>query len=217
MKFTKDDAYKELVSQIPEKGQTLYITDRSINEMLDNLMPLCANEETELADFVKAVLPSFKSADKGSRHKASEEVKAYIEKNPPAPPQKDDKDKETPKADDVSAELLKRIEELEKKNADNEKKSTLSKRRSDIATKMAEKGCKDNEWIDDLLGEVNLDGDDFDADARVEKYMKMYNKSKAKVSPSVTPSSAGGGSGNDTYLDSIIKAAAAKNKSDVAQ
>ena len=46
MKFTKEDANKELVRLMTEKGEKLNLSERSINEHLDNLMPLLANDET---------------------------------------------------------------------------------------------------------------------------------------------------------------------------
>ena len=68
MKFTKEDAVKELKAKIPNNGQTINLSDRSINEMLDSLMPLLANDETELDAFVTSVLPTFKTADGNVRN-----------------------------------------------------------------------------------------------------------------------------------------------------
>lgn len=209
MKFTKEDARKELVSQIPSKGQTLNLSERSINEQLDTLMPLVANDETELEDFIKSVLPIFRTADGNVKNDVTAGIKSYQEKNPrtPEPPKKEEEEKK----DDATVALLKRIEELEKKNADNEKKSTLSQRRASIASEMSKKGCKDKEWVNELLDEVNLEGDDFDLDARVDKYIKMYNKSEAKDPRDVTPKNPKGSS-SDSYLNEILKAAGDKQK-----
>ena len=55
MKFTKDDVRKELSTQIVAKGETLSLSERSINEQLDTLMSLLANDETELEDFVNPI------------------------------------------------------------------------------------------------------------------------------------------------------------------
>ena len=79
MKFTKEDARKELMSKIPNKGQTLQLSERSINEMLETLMPLVANDETELSDFVDRVLPTFKTADGNVRHEVSAGINKYKE------------------------------------------------------------------------------------------------------------------------------------------
>ena len=52
MKFTKDEAYKDLVAKMTAKGEKLNLSDRSINEQLETLMTLIANDETELNDLL---------------------------------------------------------------------------------------------------------------------------------------------------------------------
>lgn len=202
MKFTKDDACKDLMSQIPTKGETLQLSERSINEQLETLMPLLANDETELADFVNSVLPIFRTADANVRANVSAQVKEYKEKNPVVA-----KTVEEPKNDEAMSKALARIEELERKNAENEKKVRLSARRSEIVSKMKEKGVKDKEWIDDFLDQVSYDGDDFDVEAKVESYVKMYNKSLAIVDNDYTPRGARGKNGENKELDDVIKGA----------
>ena len=202
MKFTKDDACKDLMSQIPTKGETLQLSERSINEQLETLMPLLANDETELADFVNSVLPIFRTADANVRANVSAQVKEYKEKNPVVV-----KTVEEPKNDEAMSKALARIEELERKNAENEKKVKLSERRSEIVSKMKEKGVKDKEWIDDFLDQVSYDGEDFDVEAKVESYVKMYNKSLAIVDNDYTPRGARGKNGENKELDDVIKGA----------
>lgn len=208
MKFTKEDACKDLMSKIPTKGETLQLSERSINEQLETLMPLLANDETELADFVASVLPVFKTADANVRANVSAQVKEYKEKNPiQATPKKQDPPK---KEDDEVAKLLERINALEQKNADNEKAKALAKRRSDVTAIMKEKGVKDGEWINDFLEAVNLEGDDFDATARAESYVKIYNKTKSKVSKNISPEESETGGGDDAKrIKSKIEAAKA--------
>lgn len=205
MKFTKEEACKDLMSQIPTKGETLQLSERSINEQLETLMPLLANDETELADFIASVLPVFRTADANVRANVSAQVKDYKEKNPIPPAVK--KEDEKPAEDDAMAKALARIEELERKNAENERMAQLSNRRSEVVSKMKEKGVKDKDWINAFLDEVSLDGENFDVDAKVESYVKMYNKSLAIVDPDVTPQGAGGGRGEDKALTDVIKGA----------
>lgn len=208
MKFTKEDACKDLMSKIPTKGETLQLSERSINEQLETLMPLLANDETELADFVASVLPVFKTADANIRANVSAQVKEYKEKNPiQEPPKKQEPSK---KEDDEVAKLLERINALEQKNADNEKAKALAKRRSDVTAIMKEKGVKDGEWINDFLEAVSLDGDDFDAATRAESYVKIYNKTKSKVNKNLSPEESEGGGGDDAKrIKSKIEAAKA--------
>ena len=84
MKFTKDDARKELSAQMTAKGEKLNLSERSLNEQLDTLIPLVANEEMELAEFVSKVLPVFKTADANVRNDVSVGIQDYKKQNPPS-------------------------------------------------------------------------------------------------------------------------------------
>lgn len=208
MKFTKEDARKDLMSKIPNKGQTLNLSERSISEQLDTLIPLIVTDDTELDEFVERVLPIFKTADANVKNDVSVGIQDYQKKNPVKPkPNDDDDSKVKGGEDEVSKALLARIEELEKKNAENERRSQLSLRRSEVVAKMKDKGVKDKEWINSFLDEVSLDGEEFDIDAKVDSYVKMYNKSLAIVDPSITPKDARGGGGEDKELAELIKGA----------
>ena len=140
MKFTKEDALKELKSKIPTNGEKLNLSERSIKEQIETLLPLMVTEETELDDFVTKVLPIFRTADANVRNDVSVGIKQFKDNNP----KPDDKETPTPTQDgnsDELAKLLQRITELEKKNEETEKSKKISERRSDIISKMQEKGC----------------------------------------------------------------------------
>lgn len=68
MKFTKEQGFEQIKSLL---GQTQTMTDRSINEQLDTLIPLIATEEMELSDFIAKVSPSFKTMDLNVKHEKS--------------------------------------------------------------------------------------------------------------------------------------------------
>jgi hypothetical protein len=74
----------------------------------------------------------------------------------------------------------------------------LRKRKSDIVSAMKEKGVKDGDWINDFLEDVNLEGEDFDVESRVERYVKIYNKSQSKVNPNLSPDDPSGNHGDDS-------------------
>lgn len=204
MKFTKEDAYKHLVSSLAtNKGQTLNISERSINEMLDTLIPLIANEETELTDFVNKVLPAFKSADLNIKNDVTVGIKEYKEKNPIIEP------KPNPKAsqdDDINAKLLARLEALEKKNQDAENALKVQGVRKNLSSKMKELGIKNDKWIDTMLGNATIEAD-MDIESKAKDYLELYNSMFADVDPSVTPRGTGGGK-HDYIGDSIKEAAA---------
>jgi glutaredoxin len=52
MKFTKEQAVEQLKGLLTEGGKTLHLSDRTINENIDDLIPLLVNDETELSDFI---------------------------------------------------------------------------------------------------------------------------------------------------------------------
>ena len=214
MKFTKEDARKDLMSKIPNKGQTLQLSERSINEMLDTLMPLVANEETELSDFVEKVLPTFRTADGNVRHEVSAGINKYKEENPI--PKKVD---ETPKVDEAKEDettkaLKEQLAAMQKRLDDADREKRMTETRKDFISKVKEKGVKDSDWIKSYVSELTI-GEDFDVETRVDACVKLYNKTKASAGgEDVTPGKTGGGGNEgDKYVAGTISAASALAKS----
>lgn len=207
MKFTKEDARKELMSKIPNKGQTLQLSERSINEMLDTLMPLVANDETELSDFVDRVLPTFKTADGNVRHEVSAGINKYKEDNPIVKPTQTQQKGEE---DEATKALREQLEAMQKRldAADKEKKMTDT--RKDFISKVKEKGVKDADWVNTYVSELTI-GDDFDIEAKVDTCVKLYNKGKAATGKGTKSPEGAGGEGDDSEkaISNTIAAAAA--------
>lgn len=213
MKFTKEDARKELMSKIPNKGQTLNLSERSINEQLDTLIPLIANDETELNDFIEKVLPVFKTADGNVKNDVSVGINEYKKNNPPqqtTPPT--EPKKEEPIVDNANEALLKRIEALESELEESKKTKTIKGIREQLVSEMKNKGVKDDEWIESFVSEINIT-EDFDVNAKAEHYVGVYNKMNARINPNVTPKGTGGGNADERRISDVIAAAAelAKN------
>ena len=207
MKFTKEDAYKELVAKMTAKGEKLNLSQRSVNEQVEHLYTLIANEEMELADFVEKVLPFVKTSDANVRNDVSQGIKDYKAQNPIVEPKKEPIVKVEPT--DPNKELLERLEALEKKNRENELKLHNQNVKSNLSSKMKELGIKNAKWIDMMLDNIAIT-DDFDIDTNAKKYLELYNTMQADVDPSVTPNSTQGG--KQDYTTNAIKAAAAVAK-----
>lgn len=205
MKFTKEDAHKELVALMTAKGEKLNLSERSFNEQLEQLMPLLANEETELNDFVTKVLPLFKTADANVRNDVSVSINEFKKNNPAVTKQTQ---VESPK--EVDEEWIKRIAALEDKLKQTEEQERVAKVRKQVIAKVKEKGVKDTEWISSILNDVTIT-EDFDVDARAESYINIYNKMMAGYDPDATLGRAGGGKDKNTVQD-VIKQAAEKQK-----
>lgn len=208
MKFTIEDVCKELAKKLTANGEKLNLSERSIKEQAETLTALLANDETEIADFVEKVLPLMRTTNNNIRNDVSAGIKEYKEKNPST--EKQTKTTQEPVKDDKEpSELEKRLAELEKRLAAADKKSLIENRKNEIISKMKEKGIKDVSWVGTFLDEVNLDGDDFDATAKAEKYITMFNKKEATVSPDITPNSANGSKDAEKRIKDKIKAAKA--------
>lgn len=201
MKFTKDDARKELSTQMTAKGEKLNLSERSLNEQLDALIPLVANEEMELADFVTKVLPIFKTADANVRNDVSAGINDYKKANPPQQ-HVDPKKKEGGEGD---SELEKRLAALEEQLAKSEKATRIEAIKKSIVSKLKEKGVKNDEWSNSLISEIAID-EDVDVDAKVSTLLGIYNQMASLVDPNATPGAAGGGNPNKD-LENIIKEA----------
>ena len=213
MKFTKEEARKDLVAKLTAKGEKLNLSERSINEQLDALMPLIANEETELADFIDKVTPLFKTADANVRNDVSVGIADFKKSYKPEEKKEVVKPEEKKtEADDAYAKLLKRLDVLENESKANKAKETVNGLKQSFVAKVKEKGVKDDEWLNFYLETAVID-ENFDVDAKAEACLKFYNKSKAGIKPDVTPYS-GGGKSDDKYLNDVIAAASASAKAD---
>ena len=213
MKFTKEEAHKDLVARLTAKGEKLNLSERTINEQLDALMPLIVNEETELADFLDKVAPLFKTADANVRNDVSIGIADFKKSYKPEEKKEEVKDdKKDPQADDAYAKLLKRLDDLENEAKANKAKETVNGLKQSFIAKVKEKGVKDDEWLNFYLETAVID-ENFDVDAKAEACLKFYNKSKAGIKPDVTPER-GGGKSDDKYLNDVIAAASASAKAD---
>lgn len=206
MKFTKEDANKELVRLMTDKGEKLNLSERSINEHLDNLMPLLANDETELNAFVQQILPLMKTADANVRHDVSVGIadfkKGYKPTTEPITKNTKNNDGEGGGGDSSNDDLLNRIAALEEKLKKSEEESKIKSIKMNFIAKAKEKGVSDEEWLKDYVDEINI-GTDIDVDAKVESCLKFFNKSKAQLGGDVTPKNAGGNV-DDKYMASVI-------------
>ena len=213
MKFTKEEARKDLVAKLTAKGEKLNLSERSINEQLDALMPLIANEETELADFIDKVTPLFKTADANVRNDVSVGIADFKKSYKPEEKKEEVKPEEKKaETDEVYAKLLKRLDDLENESKANKAKETVNSLKKSFIAKVKEKGVKDDEWLNFYLETAVID-ENFDVDAKAEACLKFYNKSKAGIKTDVTPEK-GGGKSDDKYLNDVIAAASASAKAD---
>lgn len=205
MKFTEEQAVEALRAELTNKGRkTQHMFDRTLASLTAILTKKLANDETGLPDFVADVIEILNEVEGDARKKNSDFAK-YKESHPESEPSKDEPKKDEPKTTPEYEALKAEIEALKAANAQNEKNQKLSAKKTDLITALGNKGIKDKEWLDTFLSEVNIT-EDMDVEAKAESYAKLYNKSKANVSPTPTPGNPTGGADNP-FLQSIRESA----------
>ena len=199
MKFTKEEAGKEIAAKLSKSVENIGAWDRTIRENVETLWGILGEEnEIELADFVAKSLPLFNTTAGFMRKTNADLAKSYeekielLKKNQPQP-------SPTP---DPNKELIERLAALEKANEEQKTKLAIDATRQELTDKWKEKGVKDAKWINDLFGLVSVQSDT-DVDAEVDKYVNLYNSSRSRYNSNVTPSSSK--NDPDDYVNSTIK------------
>lgn len=209
MKFTKEDAIKELKSQLSSKVEKIDKWERTITENVETLIALVGEDSTiELTDFVAKAIPLFNTTQGMLRKENADvakgleqqitELKTKLEKQEPTKP--------NPKepTDDVKA-LLQRLETLENESKQAKLKVKLQDVRKSLIDKLKDKGVKDNDWANLMLDNITLT-EDLDVDTKAADLLKLYNKSQSKPNTSVTPQGTGNGNGDNKGEFDDVKA-----------
>lgn len=204
MKFTKEEAGKEIAAKLSKSVENIDAWDRTIRENVETLWGILGEEnEIELGDFVTKSLPLFNTTAGFMRKTNADLAKSYedkieqLKKNQPIPP--------TPPTPDPNKELIERLAALEKANEEQKTKLAIDAKRKELTDKLKDKGVKDAKWINDLFSLVSVQADT-DVDAEVDKYVNLYNSSRSRYNSNVTPSSSK--NDPDDYVNNTIKAAA---------
>lgn len=204
MKFTKENAYKELVAKMTAKGEKLNLSERSINEQLEKLITLIANDETELVDFIEKSLPFFKTADANVRNDVSVGIKDYIDKNPKVEEPKPQEPK-SQEGNEEMRKILERLEGLEKRNSELETAELVKQKKNEIKSYLKDKGVKNEDWISEMLEQISI-SKDTEVQSKGDSLLGMYNKLYAGVEEFVLPGQAGGNVNDERLKDAISKA-----------
>lgn len=208
MKFTKEEAFEKLKGLLTNNGKKdLQMSERSVNEQLEVLMPLIANDEMGLDDFIGKVKVSFEVMNSNAKKDNSDFIKEWEKNHPVTEPPKNDPPQNNEPSDAIAA-LLKRIDELEKKNAERDKEVVLAQKRKDLLKAMKDKGIKDENWSKSFIEEISIT-EDFDVDAKADAYLKIYNKSQAgQTGNGSTPFGSSSNGGDPNKKDPLAAARA---------
>lgn len=215
MKFTVDEAIKELEAKVPTKDKDLDL-GRTIKEAVDNSIELIGEDsEMELSDFVEKVYKQVKtsiglthSENSKVAQKMQEQITELQRKIEGKPPQQQQQQTAEIKSDDPAIQaLLEKMTKMEAKLQEKEKETTIADKRAALKTKMAE-SIKDKDWIDAYLKEINVT-EETDVEAKAKDYVEFYNKTQAGGKRSTTPRK----TGDADTTDSDVKNALEKAKS----
>lgn len=190
MKFTKEDAVKELTAKYASKVEKIDKWKRTIEESVDHAIKMIGeSSEIELPQFVDFVIPFLDTTAGFLRKENSDLAKdfntqidslknevAELKKGKGGKKETDDKGGN----DDNTAELLRRIEELENENKQSKSAKTISEKKAEIKSKLKEKGVKRSDWIDLMLSESTI-SEDTDTEAKATSLLTMYNKMYANI------------------------------------
>lgn len=213
MKFTEEQAREALRAELTNKGRkSLAMSERTLAKMTESLCKRLADEEMGLPDFVEIAVEILSPVNDNIRKDKSDFANKWKEEHPSTETPTETKPAEAPKGNPELEALKAEIEALKAKNAENERQSKLSAKKSELVAALGTKGIKDKEWIDSFLSEVNIT-EDMDVESKAENYAKFYNKSQANVPPTPTPfSPTGGGNGDIPESVKAAKELAKKNR-----
>lgn len=205
MKFTKEEAFGKIKSKLTENKRTLQMSERSINEQLETLIALVANEETELDDFVGKVLPMFKTVDANVGNDRSKFVKEWEDLHPEEkkPKEGEQKKKEETTTDPAIAKLLEEVASLKQGLEEARIEKSIATKRADLLKAMKDKGIKDEQWAKNYISEITVT-EDLDIESKAESALKFYNISNTTPTDPFTPGASSSSSkDNKNSLDDI--------------
>lgn len=209
MKFTKEELRKRLADDLTNNGKKpLRMSSRTLNEQSDLFFDLFDDDNTELEDLVKRILPAFESVNSNIGHDVSEAVKAFKadpKNNPEPDPGKTKVDNPDPKDDGKGDDALKKLQEqidtLIREREEERSKAAVTAKRNELRTFLKGKNVESDEWINGILEIATVDADT-DVAAKGEALLKLYNKQRSDVNE-YTPAGSrkSGGKEPEDYSD----------------
>jgi hypothetical protein len=204
MKFTKEEAFESLKGILTNSGKKpLRMSERSIQKQLESLMPLVANDEMELNDFIAKVKDTFSVMNSNAEKDNSDFVNQWKREHPDQEPEPiGGSGSDNPQIKTLMDEIKAMREEM---NA-GKRENAIKAKRNELASALKGKGVKDDEWINAYLSEINIT-EDMDVDAKADSSLKVYNRSRADMGDGVNPRSASNGDTKKykTMFDDIRK------------
>lgn len=204
MKFTKEEASKELTSKLSTKVENIDLWQRTIRENVETLWSIYGeNSDVELSVFVANALPLFETTAGFIRKTNADVAKPLQEKIKQLQEEQVAHKQQAPK--EPNEALIKRLEALEEENNRQKRELKTREMKTKFAKMLSDKGVA-NEGFVNAMADKQAFTDDFDFEAASNACLELYNSVRADVAKNVTPQSTKGGV--SSYTTDTIKAAA---------
>ena len=204
MKFTKEEASKELTSKLSTKVENIDLWQRTIRENVETLWSIYGeNSDVELSDFVENALPLFETTAGFIRKTNADVAKPLQEKIKQLQEEQAAHKQQEPK--EPNEALIQRLEALEEENNRQKRELKTREMKTKFAKMLSDKGVA-NEGFVTAMADKQVFTDDFDFEAASNACLELYNSVRADVTKNVTPQSTKGGA--SSYTTDTIKAAA---------
>lgn len=204
MKFTKEEASKEITSSLSAKVENIDLWERTIRENVETLWNIYGEEsEVELADFVAKALPLFETTAGFLRKTNADVAKPLQEQIKKL--QEQGTNKPNPEPPSGTEDLVRRMEALEAENERQKRELQTREMKTKFAKILSEKGIANDSFVKAMTDKQNfVEGFDFEASAK--ECLELYNSVRADVNRNATPRDPN--SGGTSYTLDTIKAAA---------
>lgn len=213
MALSKENLYKQIVSKMTANGEKLGLSERSINENLDVLIPLLDNDSITEEEFLNKTLDLFKTSNANIKNDVSVGIKNYKAEQEKLLAEEKNKNKPNENLTEME-KLLERIKVLEDNNTQMAEQKKINEKKSSIKNYLKEKGVDNEKWIDLIVDQVSIKGEDVVED-RGKQLLDMYNTMVADPKLNITPNQHQNNFNQDNQLDEILKEAGEQVKNSI--
>ena len=197
MQFTKKQALEDLRAKLKAQGESLLLSDQTMDATLETLM-FIQTDEMELNDFVTKIFPVFLSQGKNLQKEKSDYVKEQKSKK-----KEDETENPEDQKEDPSAERLRKLEE---RIASYDQAELSKRQKASLLQSLKDAGVEDTDWVEDQLSLINIPTEDEAVSSLSGKLVERYNKYAASLGGDYTPGTSIKGSGGDADKFASIKA-----------
>lgn len=213
MALSKENLYKQIVSKMTANGEKLGLSERSINENLDVLIPLLDNDSITEEEFLNKTLDLFKTSNANIKNDVSAGIKNYKAEQEKLLAEEKNKNKPNENLTEME-KLLERIKVLEDNNTQMAEQKKINEKKSSIKNYLKEKGVDNEKWIDLIIDQVSIKGEDVIED-KGKQLLDMYNTMVADPKLNITPNQHQNTFNKDNQLDEILKEAGEQVKNSI--